>query len=94
MLSYRAARASARSGGRDRGARKERSDGIGEPREPSRFRFTISARSGERGIGRNKKQGAAFVPNSLLFGSLQADARSAGRDRGARKERSDSVVTE
>ena len=33
-----------------------------------------------------KKQGAAFVPNSRFFGSLQADARSVGRDRGARKD--------
>ena len=81
----------ARSGGRDRGARKERSDGIGELREPSRFRFTISARSGERGKGRDKKKGAALVPNSLFFGSLQAVARSGGRDRGARKERSDGI---
>ena len=41
---------------------------------------------------RDKKKGVALVPNSRFFGSLQADARSGGRDRGACKERSDGIA--
>ena len=67
--------------GGDRGTRKERSDGIAERNGASRFRCQIKERSGERGKVRNKKR-AANVP--LIFGSLQAEARSAGGDRGTR----------
>ena len=74
-LFFGSLQAEARSAGGDRGTRKERSDGIAERSGASRFRCPIKERSGERGKVRNKKR-AANVP--LFFGSLQAEARSAG----------------